>query len=368
MNDQDWMHRALNLAVRGEGWTSPNPMVGAVIVKNGKMIGEGWHEKCGALHAERHALFRCSEDPAGATMYVTLEPCCHVGRQPPCTQAIIEAGIRRVVIGSADPNPVVAGQGIQILRQAGIEITENVLRKECDKINQVFFHYILNKKPYVAMKYAMTMDGKIACYTGESKWVTGEDARAHVHRLRHRYRAIMAGVGTVLTDDPMLNCRIPNGRNPIRVICDSSLRTPLTSQLVRTASQIPTILATANVDSERARPYLDAGCTVLILPGSDGKVDLSALMTELGKLEIDSVLLEGGGTLNWSMLKAGLVQQVYTYLSPKLFGGADAKTPIEGEGFTAPNHAVQLCNSQITRIGSDFLIESEVKQHVYRAY
>ncbi len=368
MNDQDWMRRALNLAVRGEGWTSPNPMVGAVIVRNGKIIGEGWHEKCGALHAERHALSHCSEDPAGATMYVTLEPCCHVGRQPPCTQAIIEAGIRRVVIGSADPNPFVAGQGVQILRQAGIEITENVLGKECDKINQIFFHYIQSKKPYVAMKYAMTMDGKIACCTGESKWVTGEDARAHVHRLRHRYRAIMAGVGTVLADDPMLNCRMENGRDPIRVICDSSLRTPLTSQLVRTAAQIPTILATAQTDSKRAQPYLHAGCTVLSLPGPDGKVDLSALMAELGKLEIDSVLLEGGGTLNWSMLKAGLVQRVYTYLAPKLFGGADAKTPIEGEGFTTPNHALALCNSQITPIGSDFLIESEVKQHVHRDY
>lgn len=366
MNDQDWMQRALELAVRGEGWTSPNPMVGAVLVKNGRVIGEGWHEKCGALHAERHALSHCTEDPAGSTMYVTLEPCCHTGRQPPCTQAILDAGISRVVIGSADPNPLVAGKGVQLLRGAGISVTEGVLRAECDRANRVFLHYIQTGLPYVAMKYAMTMDGKIACCTGASKWVTSEEARSHVHRLRHRYRAILVGVGTVLADDPLLNCRMENGRDPVRVVCDSALRTPLSSRLIQTAGQIPTILATASAEPTEMQPYLDAGCTVLHLPGPDGKVDLPALMQRLGTMEIDSVLLEGGGTLNWSMLRAGLVQQVYTYLAPKLFGGATAKTPIEGQGFYRPDHAVRLCDTTITSLGPDLLIESEVERHVHR--
>lgn len=366
MNDQHWMRRALELARRGEGWTNPNPIVGAVIVKDGRVIGEGWHEKCGALHAERHALSRCTEDPAGATLYVTLEPCCHTGRQPPCTQAILEAGICRVVVGSPDPNPLVGGRGIQLLREAGVAVTEHVLRGACDRANRIFLHYIQTGLPYVAMKYAMTMDGKIACYTGVSKWVTGAEARAHVHRLRHRYQAIMAGVGTVLADDPLLTCRIPKGRNPVRIICDSALRTPLTSQLVQTARQIPTILATASPQKEKIQPYLDAGCTVLTLPGADGKVDLAALMAHLGAMEIDSILLEGGGTLNWSMLQAGLVQQVYTYLAPKLFGGAQAKTPIEGQGFDLPDHAVRLCGTTVTSLGPDLLIESEVERHVHR--
>lgn len=365
MKDQEWMGMALELAVRGEGWTSPNPMVGAVLVKDGRVIGQGWHERCGALHAERHALARCTEDPAGATLYVTLEPCCHTGRQPPCTQAILDAGIRRVVVGSPDPNPLVAGKGIQILREAGVDVTENVLREDCDRVNRIFLHYIQTGLPLVAVKYAMTMDGKIACYTGASQWITGQEARSHVHRLRHRYRAIMVGVGTVLADDPMLNCRLPQGRDPIRVVCDSSLRTPLTSQLVQTAGQIPTILATA-ADPQRFQPYLDAGCTVLALPGADGRVDLPGLLRELGRREVDSLLVEGGGRLNWSMLKDGLVQQIYTYLAPKLFGGADAKTPIEGQGFPSPDQAILLRSGRITQLGEDFLIESEVEPRVHR--
>lgn len=366
MDDQEWMRQALTLSYRGEGWVSPNPLVGAVIVKNGQKIGEGWHTRCGALHAEREALVHCTQDPAGATLYVTLEPCCHTGRQPPCTQAILDAGISRVIVGSPDPNPLVAGKGIELLRQAGIEVTENVLREDCDRANQIFLHYINTGMPFVAMKYAMTMDGKIACSTGASKWVTGSEARAHVHQLRHRYRAIMVGIGTVLKDDPMLNCRMPDGRDPIRVICDSHLRTPLTAQLVQTASEIPTFLATACTDPAQHRPYLDAGCIVLCLPDADGRVDLAALMKELGRQEIDSVLLEGGGTLNWAMLKANLVQKVYAYVAPKLFGGESAKTPVEGEGFSTPDQSVFLQNSRITQIGQDILIESEIGRNVYR--
>lgn len=360
MNDNDYMRLALQLAEKGCGWTAPNPMVGAVIVKDGQIIGRGWHEKCGQPHAERNALAACTVDPGGATMYVTLEPCCHYGKQPPCVDAILAAGIRRVVVGSADPNPLVAGKGVAILRAHGVEVTENVLRDECDRLNRVFFHYITTKRPFVVMKYAMTMDGKIAARTGASRWVTGEAARSHVQKSRHRYSGIMVGVGTVLADDPSLACHMEGGKNPVRIICDTHLRTPLQSQVVMTARTIPTILATCCADQARHAPYMQAGCRVLCLNEKDGHADLVQLMERLGQEQIDSILLEGGGTLNWAALESGIVQQVQAYIAPKLFGGKTAKTPVEGMGVPAPGAAFRLKNSQLFKLGEDLLIESEV--------
>ncbi len=336
MNDKEYMRLALQLAKKGCGWTSPNPMVGAVVVKEGRIIGQGWHQRYGQAHAERNALASCTEDPQGATLYVTLEPCCHYGKQPPCVDAILDAGIHRVVVGSADPNPLVAGKGIAILRAHGIDVTENVLQEECDALNKVFFHYITTKRPFVSMKYAMTMDGKIATYTGASKWITGEIARNHVQRQRHRFRGIMVGVGTILADDPLLTCRIEGGRDPVRIICDTHLRTPLQSQVVMTAKQVPTILATCCGDPEKQAAYQQAGCRVLCLEAHCGHVNLLQLMEQLGQEQIDSILLEGGGTLNWSALESGIVQQVQAYIAPKLFGGRDAKAPIEGAGVPLP--------------------------------
>ena len=363
--DRQYMKMALELAQKGMGFTAPNPMVGAVIVKNGRIIGQGYHRKYGDLHAEREALAVCTEEPKGASIYVTLEPCCHYGKQPPCVNAILEAGIRRVIIGSSDPNPLVAGKGIRILKDHGIEVTENILKEECDKLNEAFFYYIQNKKPYVVMKYAMTMDGKIAAYTGESKWVTGEAARIHVQEQRLKYTGIMVGVGTVLADDPMLTCRLENSRNPVRIICDSHLRTPLTSKIVRTAKTIPTILASSSKDQQKIKNYEEMGCQVLYVPEKNGHIDLNRLMEILGATKIDSILLEGGGSLNWSALECGIVQKVQTYIAPKLFGGEEAKTPVEGKGFPDPASAVLLKNSEIIRLGDDFLIESEVKRNVY---
>lgn len=363
--DRQYMKMALELAQKGMGFTAPNPMVGAVIVKNGRIIGQGYHRKYGGLHAEREALAACTEEPKGASIYVTLEPCCHYGKQPPCVNAILEAGIRRVIIGSSDPNPLVAGKGIRILKDHGIEVTENILKEECDKLNEAFFYYIQNKKPYVVMKYAMTMDGKIAAYTGESKWVTGEAARIHVQEQRLKYTGIMVGVGTVLADDPMLTCRLENSRNPVRIICDSHLRTPLTSKIVRTAETIPTILASSSKDQQKIKNYEELGCQVLYVPEKNGHIDLNRLMELLGAAKIDSILLEGGGSLNWSALESGIVQKVQTYIAPKLFGGEEAKTPVEGKGFPDPASAVLLKNSEIIRLGDDFLIESEVKRNVY---
>lgn len=366
MNDQDYMSIALQLAEKGCGFTSPNPMVGAVIVKNETIIGQGWHQKYGEAHAERNALAACTESPDGATLYVTLEPCCHYGKQPPCVDAIIEAGIRRVVIGSNDPNPLVSGKSIDLLRSHGILVTEHVLQEDCDRLNEVFFHYIQTKHPFVVMKYAMTMDGKIAAYTGLSKWVTGEEARRHVALQRHKYTAIMAGVGTVLADDPLLTCRIEGGRNPVRIICDSRLRTPLSSKIVATSDQVPTIIATCCQEKERWDLYEQKGCHILPLESRDGHIDLNQLMDLLGQKRIDSILLEGGGTLNWSALSCGIIQKVQAYIAPKLFGGKTAKTPIEGVGVSSPAEAILLKNRRLLQLGDDLLIESEVDKHVHR--
>lgn len=362
MNDQDYMRRAIDLAKRGAGWTSPNPLVGAVIVKDGRVIGEGWHEKCGELHAERNALKHCTEDPAGATIYVTLEPCCHHGRTPPCTEALIENGISRVVIGSRDPNPLVAGKGAQLLRAAGITVEEDFLREECDELNPIFFHYITTKRPYVAVKYAMTADGKLATVTGASQWITGEEARAHVHTLRGRYRAILAGIGTVLADDPMLNCRRSGGRDPVRVICDSRLRIPLDCQICRTAMQQDTIVACAAEDAEKRAALEKLGVTVLCLPDGDGRVDLKALTEALGARGIDSVLIEGGGEIHESALEAGIVQRVYAYVGAQLFGGRTAKTPLGGQGVPTPAESRKLERKRMEVFGNDVLLVYDVKE------
>lgn len=358
-----YMRRALELAVRGAGHVSPNPMVGAVIVKDGRIIGEGWHERIGGLHAERNAFKHCTEDCTGATIYVTLEPCCHWGRTPPCTDAIMEHKISRVVVGCLDPNPLVAGKGLTILRDAGIECVSGVLEDECLAVNEVFFHYITTKTPFVVMKYAMTLDGRIAAFTGDSKWITGETARRHVHETRKRLSAIMVGIGTVLADDPMLNCRIVSGVDPLRLICDSYLRTPLDSQLVRTAKDIPTWIFCADADVSRKAALEDAGVTVIPMPDESGThVDLAAAMQYLGQQQIDSILLEGGGTLNGEALRLGLVHRVQAYIAPKLIGGSAAHGPVGGAGIARMADALQLDGTTITRLGEDILIEGRIRK------
>ena len=361
MNTQDaeYMRLAISLARKGIGRVNPNPLVGAVIVKDGAIIGQGYHQQYGGLHAERNALTSCTTAPQGATIYVTLEPCCHHGKNPPCTEALIQAGISRVVVGSSDPNPLVAGKGIAQLRAAGIQVDEGVLQAECDAINAIFFHYITTGRPYVALKYAMSADGKIACHNGASRWITGEQARRHAHQLRNQYAAIMVGVGTALADDPELTCRLHGGTNPLRIVCDSQLRTPLSSKLVTTAAQVPTVIATCSQDVSRHQSYLDAGCQVWFLPEKNGRVSLEALLVRLGEQKIDSLLVEGGGQLNWSLLEAGLVQKVYRYIAPKILGGT-AKSPVEGHGVDTPQQAFMLTPGRGFRLGDDLLIESEI--------
>lgn len=376
MTDREYMSRAIELAELGRGWVNPNPVVGAVIVKEGRVIGEGWHERYKGLHAERNAFASLTESAEGADLYVTLEPCCHYGKTPPCTEAIIAHKIRRVVIGSDDPNPKVAGKGVIQLREAGILVETGVMKAECDRLNPVFFHYITTNMPYVVMKYAMTADGKIATKTGASKWITGEKARARVQEMRHCYMGIIAGIGTVFADDPMLNVRLEGKKSPIRIICDSRLRIPLDSKICRSAGQYRTMIACGKIEDgdlgiekkkeqdadckemvRKAEKLRAMGIEVVSLPDVQGRVDLLQLMNYLGSQKIDSVFLEGGGELNDSFLRAGLVQELKVFIAPKIFGGKEAKTPVSGVGVELPDQGTAFVLEKTSVIGEDFLLE-----------
>jgi len=364
LNHEKYMQIAIDLAKKGCGWVNPNPMVGAVIVKDNEIIGSGYHQKYGELHAERNAIADCKVPITGATLFVTLEPCCHYGKTPPCTEAIIESGISKVVIGSKDPNVLVSGKGMAILKDHGIEVVTGVLTEECSELNQVFFHYIKKKTPFVVLKYAMTLDGKIATFTGKSKWITGETAREFVHQSRHRYAAIMVGVNTVIADDPLLTSRLPNTKNPTRIICDTHLRVPLSSKIIQTAREIPTIIATSCKDKEKIEQLTQFGCTLLQVPKENGCTDLKQLMRRLGEEHIDSILLEGGSTLNFSALENGIVNKVQAYIAPKIFGGETAKTPVGGIGINEVSQAFSLKNRKITILGDDILLEYDVEEGI----
>ena len=379
-----YMERAIQLAKRGTGFTNPNPLVGAVIVKDSRIIGEGWHARYGDLHAERNALKHCTEDPAGATIYVTLEPCCHHGKQPPCTEALAESGIRRVYIGSRDPNPLVSGKGVAFLREHGIEVIPDFLREQCDQLNSIFFRYITTKMPYTILKYAMTADGKIACAGGASKWVTGEAARAHVQQTRKRVAAICVGIGTVLADDPMLTCRCENPSQPVRVVLDTRLRIPMESQLVQTARDVPVIVFCYNPDPDKKAALEAAGVTVLeakLLPREEldemflqheafqipreelhGRhISLRNCLEQLGQRGLDSVLIEGGASIHAAVLQGKCCDLVQVYVAPKLFGG-DGLSPIGAMGIATPDDAVLLSQPAVTRLGQDLLLEYTRKE------
>ena len=360
MNEADYMRRAIELAKKGEGFTNPNPLVGAVIVKDNKIIGEGYHERIGGLHAERNAIASLTESAEGATIYVTLEPCCHYGKTPPCTEAIIEQKIAKVVIGSRDPNPKVSGKGAEILRREGIEVVEDFLREECDRLNDVFFHYITQRTPYVVMKYAMTADGKIATKSGASKWITGETARNVVQKMRHRYMGIMVGINTVLADNPMLTTRIDGLTSPVRIICDSKLNIPKDSNICKSAKDYKTIVAYCGGDENKKTELTNLGIELIHCPDKENKIDLNYLMERLGEEGIDSILLEGGGTLNESALRAGIVRRVMVFVAPKIFGGEKSMSPVRGIGVETPDESVKLNLIDITQIDEDILLEYKV--------
>ncbi|QGP92998.1 Riboflavin biosynthesis protein RibD [Neomoorella glycerini] len=357
--DVEYMRRALKLARQGLGRTSPNPAVGAVIVRDGRVVGEGYHQQAGTPHAEVHALQAAGEAARGATLYVTLEPCCHYGRTPPCTEAIITAGIRRVVAAMADPNPKVAGGGFQALRRAGIEVETGLLEDEARRLNEAFIKYITTGLPWVTLKMALTMDGKIATRTGASRWITGPAARQKAHELRDTHDAILVGIGTVLADDPELTTRLPGGkgRDAVRVILDSHLRLPLTARVLNLASPAPTLVATTAAAPGEARQQLAArGIEVIVLPAEDGRVAWQPLLAELARRQLTSILVEGGARVNATALAAGVVDKVVAFIAPKIFGGINAPGPVGGPGVASPDEAWQLARIRVEPCGEDIML------------
>lgn len=363
-DDIRFMRRALALAENGRGHVDPNPMVGAVIVREGRIIAEGWHHVYGSLHAERDALSSCTESVAGATMYVTLEPCCHHGKQPPCTDAIVEAGISRVVTAMTDPNPLVAGKGTEILRSHGIEVQTGLLEKEAIYLNRVFLKYITTRKPWVVLKSAVTLDGRIAAASGDSKWVSCEESRHLAHELRGRYAGIMAGIGTVLADDPMLNCRLDGMRQPVRIIADSYASLPLDSALALTAKDYRTIVAhTSEAGAERLEALRGLGVETLECTASAGRVDIRNLLERLGEAGFSSVLVEGGAELNWSLISKDCVDEYYVFMAPKIIGGRAAKGFVGGDGFALMSQAVPVSVESVSPSGCDWMIHGFASKH-----
>ncbi len=364
--DEKYMRLALWLAAKGGGKTSPNPMVGAVVVKGKVVVGQGYHHRAGEPHAEVLALRQAGEKARGATLYLNLEPCDHFGRTPPCTQAILQARIKRVVAGMKDPNPIVSGKGIRRLRRSGVRVDVGVLEEECRELNAAFVKYMTTGMPLVILKAAASLDGKIATRSGDSKWITSEASRNYVHRLRQSMDAVMVGIGTVLKDDPLLTARRPGGgkdHQPLRIIVDSRLRIPLNSKIVKTAREYPTIIATTRAASLfKIRRLKKAHLAVWSL-GSDGRgrVSLKKLMKELARKGVLSVLLEGGASMNASSLKEGIVDRVLLFLAPKIIGGRQAPGMIGGEGILRMREAGFVQILRIKRSGPDILIEGEIQ-------
>lgn len=361
---ENWMRRALALAARGEGFTSPNPMVGAVIVRDGRVLGEGFHRRTGMPHAEveaLHAAAAAGESVAGATMYVTLEPCNHHGRTPPCSEAVLDAGIAHVVYAVADPNPTAMGGG-ERLRAAGLRVTAGVCEAEAVQLNRFFLHAVRSGRPYVTAKYAMSLDGRIACRTGDSKWITGDEARRRSHELRRVVDAIVVGVGTVIADDPSLTVRLPGreSRQPLRVVLDGAGRAPLSSGLFSDEFAASTIVATTEaLPASRERDLAARGVQVLRLPGvpDDGRrIDLCALLHALGVRGVRSVMVEGGGAVHGAFFDAGLVDEVWAFIAPVVIGGDGAPAPVGGRGADAMARALRLSQVKTEILGSDILV------------
>lgn len=360
MSDQQYMRRALRLAARARGRTSPNPMVGAVVVREDRVVGEGYHRRVGMPHAEVHALQAAGSEAKGATLYVSLEPCCHVPkRTPPCTDLIRASGVTRVVVAMRDPNPRVRGRGIRILRGAGIAVDEGVLEADAARLNEAYRSWIMTGRPFVTLKIAETLDGKIATATGESRWITGPQARALTHRLRARVDAVMVGIGTVLADNPDLTVRVGDRRrSPHRIIVDERLAIPLDARVLRPAGQSTTYLATTNRAPEAKRRRLEAGGAVVLRTTSrNGLVDLDDLMRQLGARQITSVLIEGGAEINASALREGIVAKVMVMLSPKLLGGKNAVGAVGGASPRRLADAVMVGDISVRRLGPDILVE-----------
>jgi len=360
--DEKWMKKALRLAKRGRGRTSPNPMVGAVLVKKGRVIGEGYHQKAGEPHAEILALKQAGEHAKGATLYLNLEPCTHYGRTPPCTPSVIQSGVRRVVIGMKDPNPLVSGKGVESLKNAGIEVTVGILEKECQRLNEAFTKYIQTEEPFVILKVASTLDGKIATRNGHSKWISGEISRRWVHRLRDQVDGVVVGIETIIKDDPQLTSRIRGGRDPFRIVLDSRLRIPEESRVIK-ESPSRTILATTELAPHEKSERLEKnGVRILRFDSEERKVPLRPLLKTLGEMGMVSILVEGGSEVNGSFLNQGLIDKVFIFFSPKLMGDREAIGIFTGKEIKDLKEATLLHEIRIRRTGEDILLEGYIQK------
>ncbi|MEK6684083.1 MAG: bifunctional diaminohydroxyphosphoribosylaminopyrimidine deaminase/5-amino-6-(5-phosphoribosylamino)uracil reductase RibD [Nitrospirota bacterium] len=361
MTDEIYMRRALELAGKARGRTSPNPMVGAVVVRAGGVVGEGYHRRAGGPHAEVIALKKAGPKAKDATLYLNLEPCGHLDkRTPPCVPLIMKSQIKRIVIAMRDPNPKVNGKGIAFLRRAGVQVTEGILKREALRLNEIYVKYITTGLPFVISKTAMSLDGKIASSNGSTTWITGGKARWEAHRLRNQVDAVWVGINTVLTDDPRLTTRLPGGkgRDAHRVVVDSTLKLPLTARLLTQQSKAKTIIATTRrAHPDKIRALVQAGATVLIVKDRDRRVDLSELMTELGRMGITSILIEGGGAVNASAFRSGIVDKLIWFIAPKIIGRKDAVAVLERPARTDSNQTILVRDLSVIRVGEDFMLE-----------
>lgn len=359
--DEKYMRLAMQLAGNAIGRTSPNPLVGAVIVKDNRVVGCGWHRKAGTPHAEVHALNQAGELAQGADVYVTLEPCAHYGKTPPCAKALVEAKVKNVYGGLLDVNPKVAGKGFKILEDAGIHVEYGFLQDELRKQNEVFFKWIEHKKPFIVLKAAMTLDGKIATATGQSKWITNETSRAYGYKLRDIYDGIMVGINTVIEDNPMLTARVDGGKNPIRIVVDSSLRIDINANVVQDKSAKTIVATTDKADKDKILKLQAQDVDVIVVDKDENdKVDIEKLLDILGQQNICSILVEGGATLNGSFVAKKLVDKVYFFIAPKIIGGKEAKTPVAGTGILNLQEALTLKDIQFEKLEEDILIIGRV--------
>ena len=354
---QYYMERALSLAAKGKGFVTPNPMVGAVLVNNAQIVGEGFHKEAGRAHAEVLCLQEAGNLAKNATLYVNLEPCSHYGKTPPCTEAVIRAGVSRVVVAMEDPNPLVAGKGIKFLRDKGIDVITGVMEEQARVLNQVFIKYITTQKPFVAVKVASTLDGKIATKTGDSKWITGQMAREYVHQLRSEYDSILVGINTVLTDDPSLNCRIdsPNKKDPIRIVLDSKLRIPLDAKIINSSPSAPLIIFTTMNNQAKIKELTEKGVEV-IEQKEESRINIDFVMTKLAQRQISSVLVEGGSDIIGSFFQEGFVDKYYMFIAPKVVGGKEAIPLTGGDGIELINNAIKMKWQETRFLGDDLLL------------
>jgi len=357
--DDRFMWMALDLARQGRGRTSPNPVVGAVVTQDSEVVGSAYHQAAGSPHAETIALKKAGEKARGATLYVNIEPCSHHGRTGPCTEAIIKAGITRVVAAMQDPNPLVSGRGFARLKEKGIKVKEGVLEHKARRLNESFIKYITTGYPFVGIKVAMSLDGKIGTVTGESHWITGEKSRQYVHRLRDQSDVILSGIETVLSDDPRFTARVDSGggKDPLRVIVDSSARLPIDARLIESSSTAGTVLAvTENASPEKCRMLANKGVEIITLPSKEGRVDLTALMKKLAERELTTVLVEGGGTLNYSLLEQSLVDKLFIFIAPLIIGGVKSPTAFSGTGIESLNKAWTVEDIEMKQFERDLLL------------